>query len=502
MKKTIKFSLILLLVISAFLPALAQDNNIKIGSKKFPESQLLAEIISILISEKTSLKVERKFGLGSTAICFEALRTKQIDLYPEYTGTGLTAILKESIESIPFTQVYEKVSQDFEKNYNIIWLKPFGFNNTYALAVSKKLGIKNISDLANYKDIKVAFSHEFLNRKDGYLGLSKHYNFTLNDIRGMEHGLVYKSIASGDIDLTDAYSTDGNLVKYGLTLLTDDKNFFPPYDAVPIIRKEVLEANPELKTVLASLANQINDDEMRELNYQVEVKGESFKTVAQNFLLKKQLITSTTKSDENRSLPLLNLLLEHLYLTISATFLSTLVGLPLGIFISKNKTLANPILSIAGIIQTVPSLAILGFMIPFLGIGFAPAISALFLYGLLPIIRNTYTGITSVDPLLKEAAKGMGLTNNQTLFMLELPLATKIIMAGIRTAMVINIGTATLAAFIGAGGLGELIVTGLSLNNNEMILSGAIPSALLAIVVDFILARLENFLEPKGLKAK
>lgn len=480
------------------LPAYA--DSIKVGSKRFPESNLLAEMISQLIENKTNLTVDRKFGLGSTSICFEAINSGNIDIYPEYTGTGLTAVLKEEIKSNDPQKVFDQVYKGFKEKYKLIWLDSLGFNNTYAIAINKKIDAKNISDLEKLKDsLHVAFSHEFINRDDGYKGLSKYYGFSFNDVKGMEHGLVYKSIQTGDIDLTDAYSTDGNLIKYNLVLLKDDKGFFPPYYAAPIIREEVLNDHPELKEVIGSL--KINDQEIIDLNYKVEVKGESFEQVAKNFLIDKKLIKGE-KTDNAKELPVVRLLIDHIALTLIATSMSILIGLPLGIFISKYSSFASPVLSFAGVIQTFPSLAILGFMIPLFGIGKTPAIAALFLYGLLPIIRNTYTGITSIDPALKEAGKGMGMTPAQIMLNLELPLSVKIIMAGIRTAMVINIGTATLAAFIGAGGLGELIVTGLSLNDNETILWGAIPAAVLALVVDFLLARLERLLEPKGLKIR
>lgn len=504
MRKKMKYNKI---IIAAFFIILschsAFAESIKIGSKRFPESQLLAEMISVLIEENTDLQVERKFGLGSTSICFAALNSGQIDLYPEYTGTGLTTILKEDMKSNDPEKVYQQVYNGFKEKYHLIWLKPIGFNNTYALAISKKFNVKKISDLKDYKDkLSVAFSHEFINRDDGYQGLVKYYGFSFDNMVGMEHGLVYKSIENGKVDLTDAYSTDGNLIKYGLVLLEDDKKFFPPYFAAPVIREETLNKYHQLEKAINLLAGQINDQEIIKLNYQVEVKGDSYEKVAKQFLLSKKLVKSTEKSESKKEIPILKLLTQHIILTLTATLMSIIVGLPLGLFISKYKGLASPVLSVTGVIQTIPSLAILGFMIPILGIGKPPAIAALFLYGLLPIVRNTYTGITSVDPSLKEAGKGMGMTPLQIMFMLELPLSTRIIMAGIRTATVINIGTATLAAFIGAGGLGELIVTGLSLNDNNLILWGAVPAAILALVVDFILAGLENLIEPKGLKIK
>ncbi|CAN5520497.1 hypothetical protein BH09BAC6_BH09BAC6_21350 [soil metagenome] len=184
--------------------------------------------------------------------------------------------------------------------------------------------------------------------------------------------------------------------------------------------------------------------------------------------------------------------LQHIGLTFISLFIAVLIGLPLGIFITRKKRLSGTVLGIAGVLQTIPSIALLGFMIPLLGIGAKPAIVALLLYALLPIIRNTYTGITGVDAAVKEAAVAMGMNKWQVLFKVELPLATPVILAGIRTATVINVGVATLASYIAAGGLGEFIFGGISLNNTNMILAGAIPAALLAILFDFLLSRLQH----------
>ncbi|HXS36105.1 MAG TPA: ABC transporter permease/substrate-binding protein [Flavipsychrobacter sp.] len=189
---------------------------------------------------------------------------------------------------------------------------------------------------------------------------------------------------------------------------------------------------------------------------------------------------------------LLDQTITHIGLTFISLFIAVIIGVPLGILISKRKKLAGGVLGFAGILQTIPSIALLGFMIPLLGIGPKPAIVALFLYALLPIIRNTYTGVNGVDPFVKEAAKGMGMSNSQVLFKVELPLAMPVLLAGIRTATVINVGVATLAAYIAAGGLGEFIFGGISLNNTNMILAGAIPAALLAIIFDFLLSRAQK----------
>ncbi len=195
---------------------------------------------------------------------------------------------------------------------------------------------------------------------------------------------------------------------------------------------------------------------------------------------------------QEQSGKLLEQTITHTGLTFLSLLLAVSIGLPLGILIADKKKWASTVLGMAGILQTIPSIALLGFLIPVLGIGAKPAIAALFLYALLPIIRNTYTGITAVDATVKDAAKGMGMTKAQILFKVELPLALPIILAGIRTATVINVGVATLAAYIAAGGLGEFIFGGIALNNSNMILAGALPAAGLAILFDFLLGRLQN----------
>jgi osmoprotectant transport system permease protein len=192
---------------------------------------------------------------------------------------------------------------------------------------------------------------------------------------------------------------------------------------------------------------------------------------------------------------------EHILLAGVAMIIAIAIAVPLGILLTRNKKLAEPIIGVTAIIQTVPSLALLGFMLPIFGIGKGPAIIALTLYALLPILRNTYTGIIGVDSALVDAGKGMGMTSRQILFMVELPLTLPILMAGIRTATVLTIGVAALATFIGAGGLGDLITRGLNVMDKNLILAGAIPAAILAIVFDFGLKKLENKVTPKGLRS-
>ena len=195
---------------------------------------------------------------------------------------------------------------------------------------------------------------------------------------------------------------------------------------------------------------------------------------------------------------LFHLIIEHLQMTGTALLIAILIGVPLGILITRYRRLAEPILAIANVFQTIPSIAFFGILIPILGIGKQTAILVLFLYALLPIIKNTYTGIEGVSPSMVDAARGMGMTDMQILRMIEFPQALSVIMAGIRVSTVINIGTTTIAAYIGGGGLGEFIFKGIQLYRNEMILAGAIPAALLAIIADKILEYVEIKLTPRS----
>ncbi len=496
-----------------------KPGTIAIGSKNFTENRLLGEIMAQLIEARTNLTVERKLNLGGTTVVFSALRDGQVDLYPEYTGTGWAIHLKIQQHVSDPLRAYLRVAAEFRTRFNITWLWPFGFSNSFALAMgearAKELGIRSISDLkAHESDLKAGVSHEFLNRDDGYPGLAKAYGLELGEVRGMEHGLAYAAILSGQIDVVDTWTTDGKLLRYKIRILDDDKGFFPPYDCAPIVRTQTLLEHPELSEVLNRLAFKIDDDKMRKLNYRVEEEGGSFEQVASDFLRSEGLLSGKGKHaaevepDQGffgmmweRRGETMRLVVEHLWLTAVAVFLAVIVALPLGILLTRKARLAPWVFGIAGVIQTIPSLALLAFMIPFpgLGLGARSAIAALFLYALLPIIRNTYTGIKGVDPDLLEAARAMGLRDGQILRLVELPLATRTIMAGIRTATVISIGVATLGAFIGAGGLGDPIVTGLQLNDSNLILSGAVPAAVLALIVDFGLGLAEHLLAPKGM---
>jgi glycine betaine/choline ABC-type transport system substrate-binding protein/ABC-type proline/glycine betaine transport system permease subunit len=473
------------------------SQTVRVGAKHFNEGYILSEIISQL-AESEGYKADRKFNLGGTLVCYEALINNEIDVYPEYTGTISEAILKLK-EKISFDELKNKL-----KELNLEISNEYGFNNTYAFAVknelAKRLNLKTISDLKNHPELKFGLSYEFLNREDGWKNLAKIYDLPQKAV-GLEHGLAYNALDDKQIDLTDVYSTDGEIPKYDLMILEDNKNYFPKYYAVSFYKNGLDE---KLKNIIGKIDGKISEAEMQKMNEEVLYENKSFAEVARNFLIKKNLIEVKSNVSREESLleQILPKALQHLKITFIALFLAIIIAVPLGIFIYHYSAISKPVLYIAGLLQTIPSIALLAFMIPIFGIGVFPAIVALFLYGLLPILRNTTTALFTVDPLLKEVASGLGLTSFQKLRYVELPLAVPTILSGIRTAAVINIGTATLAAFIGAGGLGEFIVTGLALNNTKLILMGAIPAAMLAVLTEIFFEIIERMVVPRHLLKK
>lgn len=506
---------ILVLLFAAPLPAAPAD-RIVVGSKNFEESRLLGEIFAQLLEVRTGLTVERKLGLAGTQVCFEALRTGSIDVYPEYTGTGLVSILSEPVSGGP-AQTLRRVRREFLSRWDLWWISPLGFENSFEIAVPRELAererLSTISDLARIsKRLRGGFGHEFVGRDDGLPGLQKVYGLDFASIEPLQHALKYQAAGARQVDALDVYTTDARLLRYNLVVLDDDKGFFPPYEAAALVRGETLRRHPEAGSVLGLLSGAFDEETMRQLNFRLQEGKEDEATVARDALRSLGLIEGGKTANEparrghglsdylwGERKTLARRTLEHLGLSAAALLLGVLVAVPLGLWLERHRRGAEPTIRLLGLLQTVPSLALLAFFIPFLGVGTAPAIVALWLYALFPIVRNTYTGVREADPRAVEAATALGMTPGQVLRQIRLPLAAPILLAGIRTAAVITVGTATLAAFIGAGGLGEPIVTGLQLANNAMILSGAIPAAVLALLVDAALGILERMLRPAGL---
>ena len=470
----------------------AEDRQIRIGSKNFNENYLLAEMSAQML-EQAGFRVERRFGLGGTLICYEALRSGEIDLYIEYTGTLSQAILNDpeatSIDALNVRLV----------DSDLAVLPAFGFNNTYAMAIKRQLaedlGMHTIADLAGQPQLRLVVSHEFLEREDGWPGLARAYGLSAS-VTGIEHGLAYQAIADGAIDVTDAYSTDGELKRYDLRVLEDNRGFFPQYLAAPLIREDLPTA---ARQALERMAGSIDDQTMQRLNAEVVFENRGFAEVANGFLVEQGFADEVDLSGTFWG-PLLDNTAQHLKLTGIALLGSILVGVGASLLVFRIPVLARSLTYFCGLLQTIPSIALLALMIPLFGIGMLPAIIALFLYSLLPILRNTLTALTTIDPTLVKVAVAMGLKDSEQLRLIYLPLALPSMFAGIRTAAVISIGTAPLAAFIGAGGLGDPIVTGLALNDVNLILQGAVPAAVLAVVTELVFEGLERLLLPGNLR--
>lgn len=489
---------------------------IVVASKPFAESYILAEMFAQLL-ESRGFRVVRRPGLGATDIAFRALRSGGIDVYPEYTGTGLVAILGDKPRSDP-REVYRIVADTFARRFDIHWLPPLGFQNTYAIAVrqatARRYHLRTLSDLAAVSDSLVAgFTPDFIGRPDGLPGLRRVYGFKPRAVRSLLQAVKYRALASGDVDVVDGYSTDGAIARYHLTVLRDDRGFFPAYEAAALVGSRFWHDSPRGVEVLTELSGRLDAGMMRRLNRRVEVDGEDVAAVASSALQRLGLVGSqvvagggATQQARSTSFPvymwqkramLFRLTLRHLELVGLSLLAAVLIAVPTGLALERARSGAEGVIRGVGVLQTIPSIALLAFMIPLIGIGVVPALVALFLYSLYPIVRNTYTGVRDANPDAVQSARALGMTPVQVLRHVRLPLAAPVIMAGVRTAAVIDVGTATLAAFIGAGGLGDPIVAGLALSDSRMILSGAVPAALLALVVDGLLGGAERLVMPR-----
>ncbi len=497
--------------------ALGADRaEIVVGSKRFTESYILGEIVKqtfVAAGEPAS----HRQGLGNTGFLEQALASGAVDVYPEYTGTIVRELLKR--QGNPSLDELNR----WLAPRGLVAAIPLGFNNAYALAMSearaKALGIVRISDLAAAKGLglKLGLSHEFLQRDDGWPALRQAYGLAATPI-GLDHGLAYDAVAAGRVDLIDVYSTDAKLGRLGLRVLEDDRAFFPKYDAVLLMRAGV-DAAP-----LQRLVGAIDAPAMIAMNGEVELDGKTFTEAAAGFLARRGMTgaasaasagtslaaptrTGTRLAHEGAGRPGLlarvfapdfgRLAAEHLLLVFGSLALAVAAGVPIGIAAWRWPHAAGVLLGAVAVLQTVPALALLAFLIALVGsIGVVPALIALFLYALLPIVRNTHAGLQDVSREMAQAALSLGMTFRQALVHVQLPLALPTLLAGIKTAAVINVGTATMAAFIGAGGFGERIVAGLAVNDSNVMLAGALPAAALALVVQAVFDLVERWATP------
>ncbi len=485
--------LLILSCVPVFLIHSSAAAPIVIGSKKFTESYVLGEIAKRTLTD-AGIPAEHRQGMGGTIILWQALRGGQIDAYPEYTGTITQEILK-SDRSLSLDEIRESLAKS-----GVGITEPLGFNNTYALVMrrseAQRLGVRTISDLQKYPQLKLGLTHEFLDRQDGWQPLRERYALPQRNIVGIDHALGYSALANGSIDVKDAYSTDAKIEENDLVALEDDLHFFPKYEAVFLFR---VSMPTDAIAVLRRLEGTLDEKRMVRLNAEAE-RTKNYTRAADLYF--DHGTGSRNSMGESFSQKLARWTLRHLQLAGFSLLLSVIFGIPLGIVASRGGAIGQAILGFASIVQTIPSLALLALLVPlpFFGISVRTAIAALFLYGLLPIVRNTASGLQDIPRSLRESAIALGLSPIARLWEIYLPMASRSILSGIKTSAVINVGTATLAALIGAGGLGEPILSGLNLNDHVTILEGAIPAAVLALLVQWFFDLLDRVLIPKGLR--
>ena len=508
--------------------AAARRPVLTIGSKRFTESYILGEILRQTAEAAGEAEVRHEQGLGNTGIVQAALASGSIDLYVEYTGTLAREILRldDPSDAAALARALQQRGLSTSRS--------LGFNNTYALAMAQeqaaRLGINRISDLVAHPGLRFGLTQEFIGRADGWRGLRAHYSLPFDTPRGVDHGLKFGAVTAGQLDVIDVYSTDAAIERHRLRVLVDDRAYFPRYDAVLLYRTGLEQRLPRTHAALVALQGRLDEATMRKLNARAEIGGERFGAIAAAFVVgtgpgdlpsggSQQAVTDAESARAASAHPpagaatrrlwhalfdadFLRLSSEHLVLVFASLVLSVLVGIPLGIWCAGSAAARRWVLPVVGLVQTIPSLALLAFLITlYARIGMLPALTALFLYGLLPIVRNTCAGLEAIPQSLRDSAQALGLPRGARLLRVELPLALGAILAGIQTSAVINVGTATIAAFIGAGGYGERIVTGLALNDGTLMLAGALPAAVLALLVQQLFTVLENRLVAPPLRA-
>jgi osmoprotectant transport system permease protein len=493
--------------------AAAGADTLRIGSKRFTESYILAQVLAQVLAQAAAphapVQVQVLQGLGNTAIVHQALRSGGIDLYPEYVGTIDREILHNAAASPTLDAINRQLAP-----LGLGAAIALGFNDGYALAMragdAERLGVRTLGDLARHPTLRMGLSNEFIGRADGWPGLARRYGYAQAPV-ALDHGLAYDAVARGQVDVIDIYTTDAKIGRLGLRVLADDLAYFPRYDAVVLYRLDVPERFPQAWAALRRLAGSIDEHAMIAMNARAELEGAAFETIARDHLAKARpsasasasvstaavatAVADTTAADSTAAVPapgflaklfgadLARLTWQHLGLVAASVAAAALLGIPLAVWVAPHARARAVVLGATGLLQTVPSLALLAALISLLGrIGTLPALLALTLYALLPVMRNTCTGLAGVPQGLRMAGLALGMSRRDRLLAIELPLALPVIVAGLRTATAIAVGTATLAAFIGAGGYGERIVTGLALNDRALLLAGALPAAALALL--------------------
>jgi osmoprotectant transport system permease protein len=443
--------------------------------------------------------IDRLRELGGTRLVWDALLSGQIDAYPEYTGT---------ISNEIFASEHLRNDEELRRALaakGILMSAPLGFNDTYALGmredVARRLGIGAISDLRAHPELRLGFSNEFLDRADGWPALRRSYRLPQANVTGLSHDLAYRALAAGSIDVADLYSTDAEIAYYQLRVLEDDQRHFPSYEAVFLYRVDLERRSLDAVRAIRRLEGKISQSRMIALNAQAKLQKVSETQVARAFL-ESELSIAPNGMEDSHGLwsRLAARTWEHLGLVGVSLLAAIIVAIPLGVLAAKFPSFGQIIIGTVAAIYTIPSLALLVFMLPLLGIGWKPAVAALFLYSLLPIVRNTHAGLLGIPLAVRESAAVLGLPSFARLIRVELPLASPAILAGIQTSAVLNVGTATLGALIAAGGYGQPILTGIRLYNFRLILEGAVPAALMALLVQGAFELLGRLVIPRGVR--
>jgi osmoprotectant transport system permease protein len=489
------------LLLLALAGVAAAQDSLRIGGKRFTEAYVLVEVLA-QTARTAGTPVQVQPGLGNTAIVHAALAAGSIDIYPEYTGTIAQEILKR-----PDLQTLEELRAALAP-LGLGVDVPLGFNNGYALAMREDraaaLGIATLSDLARHPTLRLGLSNEFIGRADGWPGLAQRYVLPQRP-QGLDHGLAYEALGRAgqpaQVDAIDIYTTDAKIGRLGLRVLRDDAGHFPRYDAVLLYRLDVPQRFPAAWAALQRLKGSIDEAEMIAMNARAELDSVGFEAIARDHLAGGAAPGAAQAAGGFWARlfgpDLLRLTLQHLGLVLASVGAAVALGVPLATWAAPHPRWRGLLLGATGVLQTVPALALLAVLISLLGrIGTLPALVALTAYALLPVMRNTCTGLAGVSPGLVMAAQALGLSAWQRLRHIELPLAAPVIVAGVRTATSIAVGTATIAAFIGAGGYGERIVTGLALNDRNLLLAGALPAAALALVFEGLFAAWVRWTQP------
>ncbi len=474
----------------------AKETEIVSASKTFTESVILGEMLAQL-ARSEGQPARHWAELGGTRVIWEALLAGEVDMYVDYTGT-----LTKEILQVPGSPTISELRQILETKYGVGISEPIGFSNSYGIGVRRSFAeehnLSKISDLQKLPSMKMAFSAPFMERADGWPELSKQYSLPQKPT-GLNHDLALKALEAGQTDATDIYTTDAEIAFYNLAVLKDDKAFFPDYSAVILYRKSLENDAPEALKAMLSLSGKINETAMQEMNKAVKIDAVNAASVSASFLGKHLGLTVKVQQRTIWS-ELFKHSADHIKLVGLSLVSAILLALPLGVWSAKSAKARAFILPVVSIVQTIPSLALFVFLIPLFGIGFGPAFFALFIYSLLPIVRNTFAGLNGIPGDIIHSADALGLSSYAKLRLVEIPIALPTILAGIKTSAVINVGTATLGALIGAGGYGQPIISGIRLADTALILSGAVPAALMALAIQYLFDLFENKVASKGLK--